>query len=231
MIELRGVSFSYVRGRPVLRGVDLALRRGLTAIVGPNGSGKTTMLKVASLIYRPDEGMVLVDGVDPWSLDEQEALKAKRRVVYVHERPIMLRGSVLDNVARGLTLRGVSIEEARRGAMEALRELGVAHLAPRRAEGLSMGERQLVALARAIALSPDHLLLDEPLAHLHMDLRSRVVELLRSLSKDRVVVVATHDLYLASMADHVAVVEEGRVVRVGRPMDALPLRLSHQFNP
>ena len=229
MIELRGVSFSYVRGRPALRGVDLALRRGLTAIVGPNGSGKTTMLKVASLIYRPDEGVVLVDGVDPWSLDERGALRVRRRVVYVHERPIMLRGSALDNVAKGLTLRGLSVDEARRGAMEALRELGIAHLALRRAEGLSMGERQLVALARAIALSPDHILLDEPLAHLHVDLRSRVVDLLRALSRDRVVVVATHDLYLASIADRVAVVEEGRVVRVGSPMDAL--RLSHQSSP
>lgn len=193
IIELKGVWFAYPGSRRyALRGVHMRVEGGRVVMIeGPNGAGKTTLLKVLALLYRPVKGAVFINGDDYWSLDPRTQLSLRRRVVYVHERPILLRGSVLENVALGLKLRGVP--GAISGALETLRAMGLEYLAERKWRELSAGEAQLVSIARAVAVQPELLLLDEPMAHLDEDRRELLVEILRELKSRGVgIVVASH---------------------------------------
>ncbi len=180
MIKLREVYFSYNK-EPVIKGVSLSLGNECIALAGPNGAGKTTILKLMAGIYRPKKGEVLIEGKNIWKLPEKEAITLRRKVVYVHEKPIVLRGSVLNNVIFGLELRGVSKEEARKKALKLMRKLGIDELADKDAKKLSAGQAQLLALARALIVEPSFLLLDEPMANLDWRRRKKVLELLKGL--------------------------------------------------
>ncbi|MHC1627461.1 MAG: energy-coupling factor ABC transporter ATP-binding protein [Candidatus Nezhaarchaeales archaeon] len=223
MIELRNVWFSYFEDEYVLRDVNLSFEKGITIIMGPNGSGKTTLLKVASLIYKATKGQVTVDGIDYWSLSEGEKLKIRRRIVYVHEKPVLLRGSALENVAYGLSIRGVKETGAKEKALEVMSKLGIAHLANRRGVNkLSAGEKQLIAIARALVLNPDYMFLDEPLAHLHLTKRKNIVELLEKLKSKTTIVISSHDpIPLLAIADRIVILEEGKITRIGSPKELL----------
>ena len=224
MIQLRGVWFRYLGSHWVLRGVDLELGKpGVTVIVGPNGSGKTTLMKLASLIYRPQRGSVLVDGRDAWALGGGERLKLRRRIVYVHEKPVMLKGSVWDNIAYGLRIRGVDEGELERRVERAASSLGIDGLLGERADKLSAGQAQLVAIARALAVEPEVLMLDEPFAHLDRAKRRILLGLLSDLrAKGARVVIATHDTFLASrIASRTVIIEDGRVVEANSIEEAL----------
>jgi len=198
-----------------LRNVSLVLNRNeYVAVVGPNGSGKTTLLKIASLIYRPVEGKVLVDNRDFWSIDSDEKLSIRRRVTYVHEKPVLLRGSVLHNIAYGLLIRGISREKALEKAKSMLKIFNLEYLIDRNSRELSAGEAQLVAIARALVLDPDIVFLDEPFAHLDREKRSILIEVLKNYrEKGMGFVIATHNEYmLSSVIDRVLVLEEGVLV-------------------
>ncbi len=197
MLEARGVWFAYRRGHWVLRGVDFELRPGsIVAVVGPNGSGKTTLLRILGLLERPQRGSVLVDGFE---CSRGCPAAVRRRVVYVHPEPIVAPGSVVENVALGLMLRGVGRREAEERARRLLEGVGAGDLAERDARSLSMGQRQLVSVLRAVAVEPRYLLLDEPTAYLDEDKRLAVVDILRRLASRGVgIAVATHDRMLAA---------------------------------
>ncbi|RLG47591.1 MAG: amino acid ABC transporter ATP-binding protein, partial [Thermoproteota archaeon] len=142
--------------------------------------------------------------------------EARSGVVYVHERPIVLRGTALDNVAYGLRVRGAPDAEER--ALAAMEALGIDCLAREEARSLSAGQRQMVCLARALAVSPRHLLLDEPTANLDSENRRRVEEVLSEFPG--VVVVATHDRLLAlRLAERAVLLEGGGVRAVGPPSE------------
>lgn len=224
MIQLRGVWFRYPGSDWVLRGVDLELGQpGITVIVGPNGSGKTTLMKLASLIYRPQRGSVLVDGRDAWTLRGGERLKLRRRIVYVHEKPVMLKGSVWDNIAYGLRIRGVDERELERRVERAASSLGIDGLLRERADRLSAGQAQLVAIARALAVEPEVLMLDEPFAHLDRAKRRILMGLLRNLqARGARVVITTHDTFLASrIASRAIILEDGHAIEAGSLEEAL----------
>ena len=216
MIELQSIWFRYPRQRSwALRNVSLVLNRNeYVAVVGPNGSGKTTLLKIASLIYRPVEGKVLVDNRDFWSIDSDERLSIRRRVTYVHEKPVLLRGSVLHNIAYGLLIRGISREKALEKAKSMLKIFNLEYLIDRNSRELSAGEAQLVAIARALVLDPDIVFLDEPFAHLDREKRNILIEVLKNYrEKGTGFVIATHNEYmLSSIIDRVLVLEEGVLV-------------------
>ncbi len=194
-LEARDVWFYYRRGRWVLRGVSVRLEKGSKLVIlGPNGSGKTTLLRILGLLEKPQRGIVVVDGVEcgggcPASI--------RRRVVYVHPEPVMLRGSVLYNLAIGLLLRGYDEEDAFEEARSLLRELGLESLEDEQASKLSMGQRMLIHILRAILLKPDYLLLDEPTVYLDRAKRRLLVGLVERLVEDGSgVAVATHDEWL-----------------------------------
>lgn len=218
-IRLEGVWFRYGKGRWVLRDVTAELGDGgVTAVVGPNGAGKTTLLKIASIIYRPVRGRVIAFGTDPWALGEGERLLLRRRVVYVHEKPILLRGTVEKNITFGLEIRGVGRDRARDVAESVARELGIADLLNTDVRHLSAGQGVLVSIGRALAVNPEVLVLDEPFAHLDYRRRGALLRLLGRLKDEgKGLIVSTHDTHLIMrLADKVVVVDyEG--IREGSP--------------
>lgn len=200
-------------GREVARVDHLALARGETlAVLGPNGAGKTTLLLALATLV-PSRGRLLVDGVTPSS-------DFRRRIAVVFQRALLLDASVRDNAALGLAIHGVARDVARRRAEAALAQLGVGHLADRRARSLSGGEAQRVSIARALALEPEILFLDEPFTGLDAPTSEGLIaDLARALrSRSVTTIFVTHDREQAiSLADRVAIVLAGRIRQIDTP--------------
>lgn len=163
MLELEGVRHRY-GARVVLDLERFRVAPGAAvAVVGPNGSGKSTLLRLLALLEAPTEGRVLLDGASVPRRGPALA-RARRRVTLVEQQPFLFRGTVRANLAWGLRLRGRPAGEARRRAEAAAARLDAGALLERRRDELSDGERQRVAVARALAVEPDLLLLDEPVS-------------------------------------------------------------------
>ncbi|MFQ6672849.1 MAG: ATP-binding cassette domain-containing protein, partial [Candidatus Tectimicrobiota bacterium] len=197
LIELEGIVKRYGE-RTVLDLERLAIEKGsLVAVVGPNGSGKTTLLKIINRLIEPDTGRYRFEGAD--ALGADDAVSLQRRMTYVSEVPLMLATSVAKNVAYGLKVRGVSGTEADGRVRQALERLGLVHLADRRAPTLSGGEVRRLAIARALAIEPEVLLLDEPTALVDTSSREIIEEIIRTLHAEGATTIcfATHDMGLA----------------------------------
>jgi tungstate transport system ATP-binding protein len=214
-------------GRLVLDVPVLDLAAGeVLAVLGPNGAGKSTLLQVMALLERPVTGTVAVDGVRV----RGPVLALRRRMAMVLQEPLLLDGSVRDNVALGLRLRGVPRGERQRRADRWLDRLGIAHLATRPAHALSSGEAQRAALARALALEPDVLLLDEPFSGLDAPARARLIADLAALLREtgQTAVLVTHDRDEAlRLGDRVAVLIGGRLRQLGPTAEVF----SHPADP
>ena len=162
-VEAAGISKSY-GGSTVLSGVNLEVEAGgLFAILGPSGSGKSTLLRILNLLERPDKGAVKY-GDSGSMLEDGEALR--RRMTMLLQRSVMFRDTVFGNVAYGLRLRGVQEKEIRDRVLAALKDVGLERFERRKAFTLSGGEAQRVAFARAVAIEPEVLFLDEFTANL-----------------------------------------------------------------
>lgn len=215
-VDLHGVSYTYPGSKSeAVKDVSVTLHNGMCyGVTGPNGSGKTTLLKIISLLYKPTNGYVLYNGIDPWRSD---ITSYRRRVVYVHEKPVMVRGSVLDNLALGLKIRGYNGDQIKEKIERIVAKLDLSPLLDRRARDLSAGQRQLVAIARALVLDPDVIALDEPYSNLDFKKRkrlSRVVSMLRWRGK--LVAISSHDVgLLVSLCDYIIYLENGGIVLEG----------------
>jgi putative ABC transport system ATP-binding protein len=188
----------------VLLDVTLSIPPGTTALLGPSGSGKSTLLRLLNRLADPDEGSVRFHGTDVRELDP---LELRRRVGLVPQLPAPVPGTVADNVAFGPRLRGEEVDPE-----PPLRLAGLdASFAERDASRLSVGEQQRVMLARALALEPEVLLLDEPTASLDSAATGAVEEALRGLRGVSLVLV-THDRGQAErLAERTMKLEAGRV--------------------
>lgn len=217
-IELRDVWYRY--GRSVewaLQGVSIVFRGGeVTHITGHNGSGKTTLLKIASLIYRPIRGLILVNGEEFWMLEEGKKTEIRRRAVYVHEKPILLKGTALDNVMYGLLIRGVDRERAREKSLDILSLLNIEGLANTPIQKLSTGQAQLVAIARALAVEPKTLFLDEPFAHLDREKRDVLIDVLKRFRlRGLGIVISSHTTDVVELGRHRRIVlERGAIASI-----------------
>lgn len=208
VLELAGVSKVRGRGPQVvqaLRDVWLRMASGELALLeGPSGSGKTTLLSVAAGLLTPDGGEVRVAGAPMSAVDAASRRRLRaRRIGFVFQRANLLPGlDALENVLVQAALAGVDSGGARRRAAELLENLGVRHLARRHVGGLSAGEEQRFAVARALVHEPALVLADEPTASLDAAAGRAVVEALEDLGRRRgaAVLVATHDPRLAGLA-------------------------------
>jgi ABC-type sulfate/molybdate transport systems ATPase subunit len=216
--ELSLTGVRHVRGgREVLRVDHLVVGRGEhLSVLGPNGAGKSTLLRLLAAVESPQTGDVTVDAVST----QRGGVGLRRRVAYATQRPGLLTTSVRRNVE--LPLRWRKVPRALRGeiALAALERLNVAHLADRPAGALSGGEQQRVSLARALAIDPAVLLLDEPAAGLDAQSRSAFFADLEQALADRTttVVQVSHRAEEAlRLADRVVVLVDGRVRQVGSP--------------
>jgi ABC-type Fe3+/spermidine/putrescine transport system ATPase subunit len=189
----------------------------ILVVLGPTGAGKSTLLRVMGGLQRADGGSLAWRG-EPVAWPPPLALR--RRMAMVFQAPLLFSGTVFDNVAYGLRLRGER-GAALRGKVEAaLEQFHIAPLARQRAATLSGGEAQRAALARAVVLDPELLLLDEPLAALDAPIRERLRDELRQVMRARGMscVYVTHELPEAfTLADRIAVLAAGRLLQVGRP--------------
>jgi putative ABC transport system ATP-binding protein len=218
MLELQGVSKVYGAGAVEVRAlweVDLSVEAGaMVAVMGPSGSGKSTLLTIAGSLEAPTIGEVLVGGVALSGLSRNDKARLRRRSIgYVFQDFNLLPGlTAAENVALPLELDGVSARKARVAVMQALDELGLAERASRFPDELSGGERQRVAIARAVVGDRRLLLADEPSGALDSVNGEAVMRLMHAACKRGVAaVVVTHDAQLASWADRVVFLRDGRV--------------------
>jgi tungstate transport system ATP-binding protein len=207
-------------GSFVLQVPRLEVAAGETlAVLGLNGAGKSTLLEVLALLRPPDAGEVRILGERTRCRGGRQALR--RRLGLALQDPFLLLGSILDNVALPLRLRGVSPVEARRRAQAWLERLGVGHLAGRASHAASGGEARRVSLARALVTEPDLLLLDEPFSALDPPTHDALLrDFQRALPPGAGVVLVTHDRSEAlDLAQQVAVLQAGRLLQWGPARD------------
>lgn len=205
--------------RTVLQVDDLVLERGeVLAVIGPNGAGKSTLLLALALLLPPTSGEIRFDG--ELVTRQSNLTMLRRRMAMVLQEPLLLDKTVADNVALGLSLRGVGRSERERRAAVWLERLGVAHLARRQARALSGGEAQRTSLARALVLAPEVLFLDEPFSALDAPTRAGLVEQVAEIVRETglTTVMVTHDRDEAlALGDRVGVIMGGRLLQVGTP--------------
>ncbi len=209
------------RGEQAVLQVDaLDINRGeVLAVIGPNGAGKSTLLLVLARLLLPGQGQILFDGAP---IENEADLAYRRRIALVLQEPLLMHQSVFDNVAAGLKFRGLSRLEVKQRASKWLERLAIDHLSGRPAHRLSGGEAQRTSLARAFALQPELLLLDEPFSALDAPTRARLLQDLHALlfQTNVTTVFITHDLDEALLlGDRVAVLLGGVLRQVGRPQD------------
>jgi tungstate transport system ATP-binding protein len=193
LYRLNGLSKSYGR-RTALVVADLTLRPGmLYTLTGANGSGKTTLLSILAFLTSPTAGVLYYRG-ERVRRDNASLLQLRREVTLLHQSPYLFNGSVQANVSFGLRIRGIRGEELRRGVGEALELVGLGGFEHRSTHELSGGEAHRVALARALALRPRVLLLDEPLANVDRTTTELLENVIVSLpAQGTTVVITTHD--------------------------------------
>lgn len=214
----------------VLEDVSLTVEPGeILAVIGPSGTGKTTLLRLLSLFDRPDEGTIRMGGDDVWSLSNGDRLSTRRAIGMVFQEANLFDASVRRNVSYGLRIRRDWSDRLRQWidpfdghdvsapVSDTLSIVGMDDAEMRNATSLSGGEAQRVAFARALAYDPAFLLLDEPTSDLDPR-NTAVIEDAMDTAKDRdiAITIATHDMHQAErVADRVAVLIDGRVIEVG----------------
>jgi thiol reductant ABC exporter CydD subunit len=222
-IVLTGVTVTYPgRAAPALDGFDLVIPdRGVVALVGATGAGKTTVANLLLRFIEPDGGSIVVGGLP---LDAIELEAWRWHVAWVPQRPYLFHGTVADNIRLArLDASGEEIRDAAReaGAAAFIDAMPAGYETPVGEDGirLSGGQRQRIALARAFLTGARLVILDEATSHLDAASEDTVRDAVARLGRDRAVLVVSHRLRLVSVADIVAVVAEGRVVQVGAPAD------------
>ncbi|HET6708796.1 ABC transporter ATP-binding protein, partial [Amycolatopsis sp.] len=218
VLEYDSVSFGYADGKPVLRDVSFAaLERGLTAVVGPSGTGKTTLFSLAAGLWRPERGRIRLGGVDVASVDLQTL---RGRIGYVEQDAPVLDGTIRENL---LYANPEATDEQIRHAVE------LAHLAEwvdgledgletkvgESGAAISGGQRQRIAIARMLLLEPDVLLLDEATSQLDAEAELALRKAVAEVSRDRAVVAVAHRLSTVVEADRIVVLDAGRVRAIG----------------
>ena len=225
VLSIRGLERSYVTGAgklTVLRGVDLDVQPGeIVGLIGPSGSGKSSLLHAAGLLEHPDAGRITILGRDCSDLPDRDRTRVRLGAIgFVYQfHHLLPEFSALDNVALPQMIAGKSRQEARARARVLLDELGLAARVNHQPAQMSGGEQQRVAVARALANSPRLLLADEPTGNLDPATSGAVFENLYSLARKSgvAVLVATHNLELARHMDRVFALSDGRLVAQKEP--------------
>jgi UDP-glucose/iron transport system ATP-binding protein len=209
-----------VPGKVLVADATFAVHKGQTiAIVGPSGSGKSSLLRLLNRLDEPTEGTVYLDGTDYRQIAPREL---RRRVGMVLQRPFLFPGSVADNLQFGPRQRGQELEITE--VEKLLAGVGLAGFGSRDVSNLSGGEAQRVSFARALANSPEALLLDEPTSALDEAAKRDVETLIQQIGQEQGIpcVLVTHDVAQAArLAERVLILEAGHIVRSGTVQEAL----------
>jgi tungstate transport system ATP-binding protein len=188
------------------------------SLIGPNGAGKTTLLQTLSYLLKPFRGEIFFRGNRIGT--NHSVLEYRRKLAMVFQEPLLFDTTVFNNVASGLKIRGVKRNEIRERVIEQLSRFGIGHLSDRSAKTLSGGEAQRTSLARAFALQPEILLLDEPFSSLDLPTRDSLIEDLEHILQQTrtTAIFATHDrLEALRLSDRMAVMNGGQIIQIGSP--------------
>ncbi len=215
LLQIEKVKKRY-NDRVVLDIESLSFEKGkVYAVVGPNGSGKTTLINILSLLDKPNEGRILFNGNDIWQNPKQNILAIRRKMTLVHQKPFLFQTTVFNNIAYGLRIRGSSIQQNEEYIHKALDMVGLTGFENRNALQLSGGEAQRVVIARALAIEPEILFLDEPTANIdlrHIDVIERIIRKINREMKTTVI-FNTHDLSQAyRLSDSIISLLDGKIV-------------------
>ena len=223
-LEIRNASISYGEGSTLVHALidaSLSVERGeLVAVMGPSGSGKSSLLTIAGSLEEPTSGEVLIDGTSLASMSYNDKATLRRRTIgYIFQDFNLLAGlTALENVALPLELDDLSPRKARIIAMTALEDVGIAERAGHFPDELSGGERQRVAIARAVVGERHLLLADEPSGALDSANGDAVMKIIRgACSQGIAAVIVTHDAHLASWSDRVVFLKDGRIMDQSGP--------------
>ncbi|MBQ8832601.1 MAG: ABC transporter ATP-binding protein [Paludibacteraceae bacterium] len=200
----------------VLKGVDLEIQKGeIVSIIGKSGAGKTTLLQIIGTLDRPDSGSVVIDGVDVFALKEKELADFRNRhigfIFQFHQ--LLPEFNALENVMMPAMIARMSEKEAELRAVQLLTELGMAERLTHKPNELSGGEKQRVAAARAMMMSPDVILADEPSGSLDESNKRELHKLLLQMREQygHTIIIVTHDKELAEISDRVIEMRDGVV--------------------
>ena len=219
VLSIRGLRRTYRSGDKtltVLNGVDLDVRPGeIVGLIGPSGSGKSSLLHAAGLLEHPDAGQIIVEGRDCSNLSDRQRTRVRLATIgFVYQaHHLLAEFTALDNVALPQMIAGRSRRAARARASELLSSLGLAERVDHQPAQMSGGEQQRVAIARALANAPRLLLADEPTGNLDPHTSAAVFESLYALARQEGVaaLVATHNLDLARHMDRVVALKDGHL--------------------
>jgi len=218
-VKIDGISKTYKKGNPVLLPLNLEINAGeLFFLLGPSGCGKSTLLRIIAGLLEPSEGRIFFDGRDITALPPEQ----RHAAMVFQNYALWPHLSVFENVAFGLRTVKLPEKEIKAKVAEALQLVRMADFADRRVPSLSGGQQQRVALARAVAVSPQVLLLDEPLSNLDAKLRDEMRMEISRICHERnlTAIYVTHDRREAlSMGDRIALLDKGVIQQLGSPVE------------
>ena len=223
LIEIKNISFRYSdEAENVLNDITLSIKKGeFVAVIGANGSGKTTLAKHMNAIFVPTHGTAAVNGMD--TSDDEKLYDIRSTVGMVFQNPDnqIVAAIIEEDVAFALENLGVPRDEIRRRIDDAMETVGVLKYKDASPHKLSGGQKQRVAIAGVLAMNPECIVMDEPTAMLDPVGRAKVMRTIKKLNKDHgiTVVLITHFMEDAALADRVVVMSEGRIIREDSPKE------------
>ena len=220
ILELKGISKNYDQ-EEILRNVNLKIKKGANlGLIGPTGCGKTTLLRIIDLLENPDSGKIIFNDTDVLNSSKKEKIEIRRKIGMVFQKPVVFRGTVMENVAYGPDIRGQNKNALKEKISDTLESLGLGGYEDRNAASLSGGETQRMALARVLINEPELLILDEPTANLDPISMEKIESILLDLKKKETsVIIATHDLIQGQrLCDEIAILNH-EIYQIGSPED------------